>query len=247
MTGTVSQRNAGVDVPGDCSVERLGLELPRRWRSSASATVPGRPAGDAECSRSRHADAVACNGGPMTAPSCARGAPRRSSVTAAMAPSTLGTFVRILHRRARPPTRPSPRDRLGAGVDRRGGSRTRAAGDRYRFLRARGARSSQAGRRLWLHGQLGYHPLMASRADAGEVLHIRTAQGGRPTPSAARCASSKNSFPASAAPVRSKADPVARATRGSGTRRIYAWLKKQGCTFSIGVEHPSPGCRSGSH
>ncbi len=45
---------------------------------------------------------------------------------------------------------------------------------------------------------LGYHPLLASRADTGEVLHARQGPGG-PTPPAERPASSTRSPPAPAA------------------------------------------------
>lgn len=48
---------------------------------------------------------------------------------------------------------------------------------------------------------LGYHPLLASRADTGEVLHARMRKG-RPLPSAARCVSSTSSSPAYAGPAR---------------------------------------------
>jgi hypothetical protein len=37
----------------------------------------------------------------------------------------------------------------------------------------------------------GYHPILATRAGSGEVLHIRCARAGRTLP-AARCGSSKN-------------------------------------------------------
>ena len=47
---------------------------------------------------------------------------------------------------------------------------------------------------------LGYHPLLATRADTGEVLHARMRKDQR-TPSAARSGSSTNSWPASDAPA----------------------------------------------
>ena len=48
--------------------------------------------------------------------------------------------------------------------------------------------------------QLGYHPLLATRADTGEVLHARLRKGS-PTPSGAPSGSSKNSSPGSVAPA----------------------------------------------
>ena len=94
-----------------------------------------------------------------------------------MAPSTLGTFLRAFtfgHVR-----------QLDRVLDRRAGARVgggrrarrRAVGDRHRQLHRRGPRRAEAGRRLRIHPQLGYHPILAVRADTGEVLHIRNRKG----------------------------------------------------------------------
>ena len=48
---------------------------------------------------------------------------------------------------------------------------------------------------------LGYHPILATRADTGEVLHARMRKGSKRTPSAARDASSTKSSPESDAPA----------------------------------------------
>jgi hypothetical protein len=48
---------------------------------------------------------------------------------------------------------------------------------------------------------LGYHPLLATRADTGEVLHAASAPGG-PTPPAAPPGSSPSWPPGCAAPAR---------------------------------------------
>lgn len=61
---------------------------------------------------------------------------------------------------------------------------------------------------------LGYHPLVATRADTGEVLHARCGRV-RPTPSAARSVSWKSSSPESVAPARPARSSCA-AIRGSG-------------------------------
>ena len=94
-----------------------------------------------------------------------------------MAPSTLGTFLRAFTfghirqldaviaetiRRAW---------RLGAGPG------DGADDDRSGLDDLRGARQGQARRRLRLHRSLGYHPLLATRADTGEVLHARLRKG----------------------------------------------------------------------
>ena len=51
------------------------------------------------------------------------------------------------------------------------------AGDRHRQLRQRDPRAGQAGRWLRYTGKLGYHPLLATRADTSEVLHVRLREG----------------------------------------------------------------------
>ena len=48
--------------------------------------------------------------------------------------------------------------------------------------------------------QRGFHPILATRADSGEVLHLRLRKG-RPIPSAASTASSMSSSPGCAAPA----------------------------------------------
>lgn len=61
----------------------------------------------------------------------------------------------------------------------------------------------------------GYHPLVATRADTGEVLHIRARKGSANTARGA-CGSSKSSSPGSSAPGR-PARSCSGPTRGSGT------------------------------
>ena len=66
---------------------------------------------------------------------------------------------------------------VGPGVG-AGGRAGRGGGDHRLGLHyLRGVRQDQAGRRLRLHQLLGYHPLVATRADTGEVLHIRMRKG----------------------------------------------------------------------
>jgi hypothetical protein len=61
----------------------------------------------------------------------------------------------------------------------------------------------------------GYQPLLASRADRGEVLHVRCGRGQR-TASAGSCASPTSCSPGSNAPAR-PASGCCAPTRGSGT------------------------------
>ena len=94
------------------------------------------------------------------------------------APSTLGTFLRAFtfgHVRQLDAL-------LGQALERAwqagAGPRLRAAGGRRRQLRRRGLRAPQAGRRLRLHASCsGYHPILATRADTRETLHIRLRKG----------------------------------------------------------------------
>ncbi len=73
--------------------------------------------------------------------------------------------------------------------------------------------------------QLGYHPLLATRADTGEILHVRTRKGSANT-RAAPSASSKNSSPASAGPAppaRSSCAPTRGSTRTRPSPRSACW------------------------
>ncbi len=109
-----------------------------------------------------------------------RGGPRHC----AMVPSTLGTFFA----RSRSGTSASSTACSAKRCDARGRqarARHGAAGDRCRQLRRRGPRPPQAGRRLRLTHRLGYHPIVATRADTSEVMHVRPRNGAANTQ---RCA-----------------------------------------------------------
>jgi hypothetical protein len=82
-------------------------------------------------------------------------------------------------------------------------------------------------------GQLGYHPLMASRSDTAEVLHVRQRKGQANTQRGA---------------LRFVQELIRRVRRGGATgeillrgdsgfwnKKLCAYLKKEGCRFSIGV------------
>ncbi len=67
--------------------------------------------------------------------------------------------------------------------------------------------------------KLGYHPLLATRAQTSEVLHVRSARD-RQTPSAARCASSMSCSRACEQPAR-----VVRADSGFWNKCVIARLR----------------------
>ncbi len=74
---------------------------------------------------------------------------------------------------------------------------------------------------------LGLHPLLATRADTGEVLHARLRKA-PPTPSAAPSASSKSSSPDSAGPGH-PAPSSCGSTQGSGRRTSFLPWSAWGC------------------
>ena len=82
-------------------------------------------------------------------------------------------------------------------------------------------------------GQLGYHPLMASRADTTEVLHVRQRKGQANTQRGAL------RFCEELIPRvrRAGADGeiLVRGDSGFWNNKVCAYLKKQKCLFSIGV------------
>ena len=81
-------------------------------------------------------------------------------------------------------------------------------------------------------GRRGYHPLIATRAETGEVLHIRTRKGSANT-SRASCASSMSSSPASSGPAR-RARSCCAPTRAFGATRRWSACDA-GWHYSIGV------------
>ena len=93
------------------------------------------------------------------------------------APSTLGTFLRAFtfgHVRQLDALLGRALERAwkaGAGPGRR------AVGDRRRQLRRRGLRPLKQGAAYGYTRLLGYHPILATRADTREALHIRLSKG----------------------------------------------------------------------
>ncbi len=135
----------------------------------------------------------------------------------AMAPSTLGTFLRSFtfgHVRQL--------DRVLAVALKRawqagaGPGKTRLVIDVDSFVGEVHGHAKQGAGYGYTH-KLGYHPILATRADSSEVLHVRLRKG-QATRSAARCASSTSCSPACAGPARpgrSCSEP----TPGFGTSR----------------------------
>src|SRR4030095_14971238 len=81
------------------------------------------------------------------------------------------------HLRPPPPTRPRGRDVAHPGVGRRGRTGRRRHDHRPGLHRVPGARLPQQGAAYGYTHRLGYHPLLATRADSGEVLHARQRTG----------------------------------------------------------------------
>ena len=95
-----------------------------------------------------------------------------------MAPSTLGTFLRCLHLRPRPPVR---RGSIGEALAAPGRSGRDRASERL-VVDIDSTIDEVHGKKK--HGaaygytkKLGYHPILATRAATGEILHARMRKG----------------------------------------------------------------------
>ena len=94
-----------------------------------------------------------------------------------MAPSTVGTLLADVHVRSHPPARSGAVAHAGARLGTGRGPRQGAAGCRSGLHDLRGPRQTKTRRRVRLTKELGYHPLLATRADTGEVLGARMRKG----------------------------------------------------------------------
>jgi hypothetical protein len=151
----------------------------------------------------------------------------------AMAPSTLGTFLRSFsfgHVRQL--------DRVLAGALKRawqagaGPGKGRLVIDIDSFVGEVHGHAKQ-GAGYGYTRQLGYHPLLATRADSSEVLHVRLRKGAANTQRGAL-----RFVDELLARVRKAgaAGPVLlRADSGFWNKKITARLRGQGCRYSIGV------------
>jgi hypothetical protein len=150
-----------------------------------------------------------------------------------MAPSTLGTFLRSFtfgHVRQLDQVLATVLGRAWAAGA--GPGQQRLIIDIDSFVReVHGHHKQGAG--YGYTGQLGYHPLMASRADSGEVLHIRQRKGQANTQRGAL------RFVQELIPRVRRAGatgPVLlRGDSGFWNKKVCAYLHKQDCLFSIGV------------
>ena len=151
----------------------------------------------------------------------------------AMAPSTLGTFLRSFsfgHVRQL--------DRVLAGALKRawqagaGPGKGRLVIDIDSFVGEVHGHAKQGAGYVYTR-QLGYHPLLATRADSSEVLHVRLRKGAANTQRGAL-----RFVDELLARVRKAgaAGPVLlRADSGFWNKKITARLRGQGCRYSIGV------------
>ena len=81
---------------------------------------------------------------------------------------------------------------------------------------------------------LGYHPLLASRADTGEVLHVRNRKGSANTQRGVMrfC----QELVARVRRAGATGEILIRADNGFWNGKLFAWLHSQGISYSIGVK-----------
>ena len=151
----------------------------------------------------------------------------------AMAPSTLGTFlrsfsfghVRQLDRVLGQALRRAWQAGAGPGTG-------RLVIDIDSFVgEVHGHRKQGAG--YGYTGQLGYHPLLATRADTSEVLHVRLRKGQANTQRGAL--RFVDELLARVRRAGAAGQILLRADSGFWNRKVTARLREQGCRYSIGV------------
>ena len=98
----------------------------------------------------------------------------------------VGHVPAVVHVRPRPPTRSRHRPRPGAGLGSGRRPGRRGGDDRYRLDDLRGRRQRKQGAAFGYTKVLGYHPILATRADTGEILHARMRKGSANTQRGAR-------------------------------------------------------------
>jgi hypothetical protein len=151
----------------------------------------------------------------------------------AMAPSTLGTFLRAFtfgHVRQL--------DRVLAEALRRAWAAGAGAGagrlviDVDSFVGEVHGHAKQ-GTGYGYTGELGYHPLVASRAGTGEVLHIRLRKGSAGSARGALRFCSE--LIARARRAGATGEILLRADSAFWSKKVIAYLAGRGCRFSIGL------------
>src|SRR5215210_7958097 len=160
----------------------------------------------------------------------------------AMAPSTLGTFLRSFtfgHVRQL--------DRVLGQLLRRawaagaGPGAGRLVIDVDSFIgEVHGPRKQGAG--YGYSGKLGYHPLLATRADTNEVLHVRLRKGQANTQRGAL--RFVDELLARVGRAGASGQILLRADSGFWNKKVIARLRERGCRYSIGVKlHPAVTAR----
>jgi hypothetical protein len=151
----------------------------------------------------------------------------------AMAPSTLGTFLRSFtfgHVRQLDQVLATLLSRAWAAGG--GPGQERLVIDIDSFVGEVHGHTKQ-GAGYGYSGQLGYHPLIASRADSAEVLHVRQRKGQANTQRGAL------RFCQELIPRVRRAgasgEILLRGDSGFWNKKVCTYLRKQGCLFSIGV------------
>ncbi|HEV8054107.1 MAG TPA: IS1380 family transposase [Candidatus Limnocylindrales bacterium] len=151
----------------------------------------------------------------------------------AMAPSTLGTFLRSFtfgHVRQL--------DRVLAVALKRawqagaGPGKTRLVIDVDSFVGEVHGHAKQGAGYGYTH-KLGYHPILATRADSSEVLHVRLRKGQANTQRGAL--RFVDELLARVRRAGAAGQIVLRADSGFWNKQVIARLREQGCEFSIGV------------
>ena len=150
-----------------------------------------------------------------------------------MAPSTLGTFLRSSPSATSASSTGSPRPLLGRAWAAGGGPGPEPMTIDVDSTICEVHGHHKGGAAYGYTRQLGYHPLLATRADTGEVLHagMRT---GRPTPPAAPSGSS-TSWPAGVRRAGATGQLVLRADSGFWSAKIMTACRRHGIRFSITV------------
>jgi len=80
---------------------------------------------------------------------------------------------------------------------------------------------------------LGYHPLLASRADTGEVLHVRNRKGSANTQRGIMRFAQE--LVARVRKAGAEGEILLRADSGFWNAKLFAWLRREGIAYSIGV------------
>jgi hypothetical protein len=151
----------------------------------------------------------------------------------AMAPSTLGTFLRSFSfghvRQLDRVLGQALRRAWQAGA---GPGEARLVIDIDSFVgEVHGHRKQGAG--YGYTGKLGYHPLLATRSDTSEVLHVRLRQGQANTQRGAL--RFVDELLARVRRAGATGPILLRADSGFWNRKVTARLREQGCRYSIGV------------